>query len=85
MRCLFNLERGFGIITHFSSSSSTIFRAEGPRGLVRGMDAAILRTSMGSSVRGPHLFSYPISSCIGAITELQSHQKLLGEPRHPAG
>ncbi|KAG7099662.1 hypothetical protein E1B28_001488 [Marasmius oreades] len=32
---------------------STIFRAEGPRGLVRGIDAAILRTSMGSSVQLP--------------------------------
>ncbi|KAH9486275.1 Mitochondrial oxaloacetate transport protein [Psilocybe cubensis] len=31
----------------------TIFRAEGPRGLVRGIDAAILRTSMGSSVQLP--------------------------------
>jgi len=29
---------------------STIFKAEGARGLVRGIDAAILRTSMGSSV-----------------------------------
>jgi solute carrier family 25 protein 34/35 len=32
---------------------STIFRAEGLRGLVRGIDAAILRTSMGSSVQLP--------------------------------
>ncbi|KAF4612220.1 hypothetical protein D9613_004237 [Agrocybe pediades] len=32
---------------------STIFRADGPRGLVRGIDAAILRTSMGSSVQLP--------------------------------
>ncbi|EAU92551.2 oxaloacetate carrier [Coprinopsis cinerea okayama7 len=32
---------------------STIFKAEGPRGLVRGVDAAILRTSMGSSVQLP--------------------------------
>ncbi|KAF9479443.1 oxaloacetate carrier [Pholiota conissans] len=32
---------------------STIFRAEGARGLVRGIDAAILRTSMGSSVQLP--------------------------------
>lgn len=31
----------------------TIFRAEGPRGLIRGIDAAILRTSMGSSVQLP--------------------------------
>lgn len=30
---------------------TTIFRREGPRGLVRGVDAAILRTAMGSSVR----------------------------------
>lgn len=38
---------------HYKSSFdalSTIFRAEGFRGLVRGIDAAILRTSMGSSV-----------------------------------
>jgi len=32
---------------------STIFRAEKFRGLIRGMDAAILRTSMGSSVQLP--------------------------------
>ncbi|KAJ6520119.1 mitochondrial carrier domain-containing protein [Mycena sanguinolenta] len=32
---------------------STIVRAEGPRGLIRGIDAAILRTSMGSSVQLP--------------------------------
>ncbi|KAJ3535807.1 hypothetical protein NMY22_g6314 [Coprinellus aureogranulatus] len=32
---------------------STIFRNEGPRGLVRGVDAAILRTAMGSSVQLP--------------------------------
>ncbi|KAF8078952.1 oxaloacetate carrier [Lyophyllum atratum] len=42
---------------HYYKSSfdalSTIFRAEGPRGLVRGIDAAILRTSMGSSVQLP--------------------------------
>ncbi|KAF9270662.1 mitochondrial carrier [Marasmius fiardii PR-910] len=42
---------------HFYKSSfdafSTIFRAEGLRGLVRGIDAAILRTSMGSSVQLP--------------------------------
>jgi len=39
---------------HFYKNSfdalATIFRAEGARGLVRGIDAAILRTSMGSSV-----------------------------------
>ncbi|KAJ2914783.1 hypothetical protein MD484_g5649, partial [Candolleomyces efflorescens] len=41
---------------HYKSSLdalSTIFRAEGLRGLVRGVDAAILRTSMGSSVQLP--------------------------------
>ncbi|KDQ63237.1 hypothetical protein JAAARDRAFT_29258 [Jaapia argillacea MUCL 33604] len=42
---------------HYYKSSidalSTIYRAEGPRGLVRGIDAAILRTSMGSSVQLP--------------------------------
>ncbi|KAF8808112.1 mitochondrial carrier [Phlegmacium glaucopus] len=32
---------------------STIFKAEGLRGLFRGIDAAILRTSMGSSVQLP--------------------------------
>lgn len=32
---------------------STIFKAEGFRGLVRGIDAAILRTAMGSSVQLP--------------------------------
>ncbi|PPQ69783.1 hypothetical protein CVT26_014171 [Gymnopilus dilepis] len=32
---------------------STIIKAEGARGLVRGIDAAILRTSMGSSVQLP--------------------------------
>ncbi|KAJ7070758.1 mitochondrial carrier domain-containing protein [Mycena amicta] len=41
---------------HYKSSFhalSTIFRAEGPRGLIRGIDAAVLRTSMGSSVQLP--------------------------------
>lgn len=41
---------------HYRSSFhalSTIFRAERFRGLVRGIDAAILRTSMGSSVQLP--------------------------------
>ncbi|KAF8846094.1 mitochondrial carrier [Paxillus ammoniavirescens] len=41
---------------HYKSSIhalSTIFRAEGFRGLVRGIDAAILRTAMGSSVQLP--------------------------------
>ncbi|KZT30777.1 mitochondrial carrier [Neolentinus lepideus HHB14362 ss-1] len=41
---------------HYKSSFdalSRIFRAEGFRGLVRGIDAAILRTSMGSSVQLP--------------------------------
>jgi solute carrier family 25 protein 34/35 len=32
---------------------STIFKAQGIRGLVNGVDAAILRTSMGSSVQLP--------------------------------
>ncbi|CAL1707471.1 unnamed protein product [Somion occarium] len=32
---------------------SSIFRAEGVRGLARGMDAAVLRTAMGSSVQLP--------------------------------
>lgn len=30
---------------------STIWKSEGPRGMIRGIDAAILRTGMGSSVR----------------------------------
>ncbi|KZW00018.1 mitochondrial carrier [Exidia glandulosa HHB12029] len=42
---------------HYYKSSvdalSTIVRAEGPRGLARGMDAAILRTAMGSSAQIP--------------------------------
>ncbi|KAF9454193.1 mitochondrial carrier [Macrolepiota fuliginosa MF-IS2] len=42
---------------HYYKSSfdavKTILRAEGPRGLIRGIDAAILRTSMGSSVQLP--------------------------------
>ncbi|KAF8140542.1 mitochondrial carrier [Boletus edulis] len=41
---------------HYKSSFgalSTIFRAEGFRGLVRGIDAAMLRTAMGSSVQLP--------------------------------
>ncbi|KAF5323380.1 hypothetical protein D9611_005597 [Ephemerocybe angulata] len=41
---------------HYKSSFdalSTIFRKEGFRGLIRGVDAAILRTSMGSSVQLP--------------------------------
>ncbi|SPO35786.1 related to OAC1 - similarity to mitochondrial uncoupling proteins (MCF) [Pseudozyma flocculosa] len=32
---------------------ATIFRAEGPRGLARGIDAAVLRTAMGSTVQLP--------------------------------
>ncbi|KAL7414380.1 mitochondrial carrier domain-containing protein [Mrakia frigida] len=35
---------------------STIWKAEGPRGMVRGIDAAILRTGMGSSVQLPSYF-----------------------------
>lgn len=39
---------------HFYRSSfdalQSVWRAEGPRGMIRGMDAAVLRTSMGSSV-----------------------------------
>lgn len=41
---------------HYKSSFdalSTIFRADGFRGLIRGIDAAILRTAMGSSVQLP--------------------------------
>ncbi|KZT08693.1 mitochondrial carrier [Laetiporus sulphureus 93-53] len=42
---------------HFYKSGwdalATIYRAEGSRGLIRGMDAAILRTAMGSSVQLP--------------------------------
>ncbi|KAH0838072.1 mitochondrial carrier domain-containing protein [Lanmaoa asiatica] len=41
---------------HYKSSFdalSTIYRAEGFRGLIRGTDAAILRTGMGSSVQLP--------------------------------
>ncbi|KAH7886061.1 mitochondrial carrier domain-containing protein [Phlebopus sp. FC_14] len=41
---------------HYTNSVhafSTIWRTEGFRGLVRGMDAAILRTAMGSSVQLP--------------------------------
>jgi len=42
---------------HYYKSSfdalSTIYKAEGFRGLTRGIDAAILRTSMGSSVQLP--------------------------------
>ncbi|KIY74043.1 mitochondrial carrier [Cylindrobasidium torrendii FP15055 ss-10] len=42
---------------HYYKSSwdalSTIFKAEGARGLIRGIDAAILRTAMGSSVQLP--------------------------------
>lgn len=39
------------VYKHSWHALSTIFRAEGLRGLVRGVDAAILRTAMGSSVR----------------------------------
>ncbi|VDC05809.1 unnamed protein product [Peniophora sp. CBMAI 1063] len=42
---------------HFYKSSThalrTIWQTEGPRGLIRGVDAAILRTAMGSSVQLP--------------------------------
>jgi hypothetical protein len=65
---------------------STIFRAEGPRGLIRGIDAAILRTSMGSSVHSFLDVDQQLDSLrIGATTELQPHQKLLGEPRDTPG
>lgn len=47
---------------------STIFRAEGARGLVRGIDAAILRTSMGSSV------SFLASSIVGRFDLFQQVQ-----------
>lgn len=45
-----------GAQRHYKNSFdalSTIFRAERFRGLVRGIDAAILRTAMGSSVQLP--------------------------------
>lgn len=38
---------------HSWDALSTIFRQQGWRGLVRGVDAAVLRTSMGSSVQLP--------------------------------
>ncbi|EKM61600.1 uncharacterized protein PHACADRAFT_204767 [Phanerochaete carnosa HHB-10118-sp] len=38
---------------HSWDALSTIYRAEGLRGLVRGVDAAVLRTAMGSSVQLP--------------------------------
>lgn len=42
---------------HYYKSSfdalATIFRADGFRGLIRGIDAAILRTAIGSSVQLP--------------------------------
>lgn len=41
---------------HYRSSFDalcTIFRADGFRGLIRGIDAAILRTAIGSSVQLP--------------------------------
>jgi solute carrier family 25 protein 34/35 len=41
---------------NYSSSLNalaTIFRAEGAKGLARGVDAAMLRTAMGSSVQLP--------------------------------
>ena len=38
---------------HSWDALSTIWRKEGVRGLVRGVDAAVLRTSMGSSVQLP--------------------------------
>lgn len=40
----------------------TIYRAEGVRGMFRGIDAAILRTGMGSSVRLPALLCPPVST-----------------------
>lgn len=60
---------------HFYKSSfdalATIFRAEGARGLIRGIDAAILRTSMGSSVSILMIFARKLLDCIkGSITQL---------------
>lgn len=67
---------------HYKSSFealSTIVRSEGPRGLIRGVDAAILRTSMGSSVQLPmynwtknQLVSHGISSPTSIWTYLAS-------------
>lgn len=39
--------------TSVLSAFRTILKAEGPKGLIRGMDAAMLRTAMGSSVQLP--------------------------------
>lgn len=41
---------------HYTSvrhALSSVVKAEGPKGLLRGIDAAILRTAMGSSVQLP--------------------------------
>lgn len=46
---------------------STIFKADGFRGLVRGMDAAILRTSMGSSVQS--LFTHILSLLLNFVSK----------------
>lgn len=73
---------------HYKSSwdaLSSVWRAERFRGLIRGMDAAVLRTSMGSSV------SLPVSvvACIfelrmvniGATTKLQLGEAAVGGER----
>lgn len=62
---------------HYYKSSfdalATIFRAEGARGLVRGIDAAVLRTCMGSSVSAYRVICGRSLSywSIGSITHLQ--------------
>jgi len=62
---------------HYYRSSfdalNTIFRADGFRGLIRGMDAAILRTAIGSSVQLPS-YNWTKSSLINyGILPADSH------------
>jgi hypothetical protein len=63
---------------------ATIFRAERFGGLVRGIDAAILRTAMGSSVREQsenHIKSLSFLTHTGTTSELQFHKKSTHQER----
>ncbi|KAG5342050.1 hypothetical protein C0989_005730 [Termitomyces sp. Mn162] len=67
---------------------STIFRAERFRGLVRGIDAAILRTSMGSSVGIDKLVDFDvISNELGSRSNFPALTRMYNQPtiRGPDG
>lgn len=73
---------------HSWDALSTVFRAEGFRGLVRGVDAAVLRTAMGSSVSRTHRSRYwdelMVDTGIGATTDVQLDQESAYNSRYLA-